>query len=181
MQGLSEHDHVIYVGTFSKVLFPSLRIGYMVVPADLIDQFSAMREASDIYPPTLSQTVLTEFIKQGAFARHLRRMRSVYSERLQVLVECVHRELAGRAQIEIADSGLHVVLFLSEEVVDTAVCEQAARHGVIVMPLSTCYQSTPVRKSLILGFGGTDSTQIRRGVLSLARALDTVARQSRSM
>ncbi len=138
-----------------------------------------VREASDIYPPTLFQMVLTEFITQGAFAKHLRRMRSVYSERLNELAECVHRDLKGRAHIEIADSGLHVVLFLSHEVDDVAVSQEAARQGVIVMPLSHCYQDRPVRRGLILGFGGTDSVQIRRGILLLRRALDAVCGNER--
>jgi GntR family transcriptional regulator/MocR family aminotransferase len=180
LQGLSEHDRVIYIGTFSKVLYPSLRVGYMVVPTRLVSAFSAIREASDIYPPTLFQMVLTDFIAQGAFARHLRRMRSIYSERLQELLECVHRELSDRAHIEAADSGLHVVLFLSKDVDDVAVCKEAARQGVTVMPLSICYEGGPIRRGLILGFGGTNFAQIRSGTVALKRALDRVCTNGNS-
>jgi GntR family transcriptional regulator/MocR family aminotransferase len=175
LQGLSAEDRVIYVGTFSKVLFPSLRVGYMVVPPALVDKFSAVREASDIYPPTLFQMVLTEFMTQGGFARHIRRMRSIYAERLNQLVECVERKLAGQAKIGIAESGMHVVVYLLKEVDDVAVSEEAVRQGLAVMPLSSYCYGAPAHHGLILGFGGTDAAEIGRGIACLKGVLQSVA------
>ncbi len=86
LQGLDKHSRVIYVGTVSKVLFPALRLGYMVLPKDLVPAFSASRDAADIFSSTFYQAVLTDFIQQGHFARHLRRMRMLYMERRSALV-----------------------------------------------------------------------------------------------
>src|SRR5258705_3363958 len=80
---------VIYIGTFSKVLFPSLRLGYVVVPPAFLDAFIRLREAIDIFSPTLYQLVLTDFLQEGHFARHLRRMRSIYLKRRNALVESI--------------------------------------------------------------------------------------------
>jgi GntR family transcriptional regulator/MocR family aminotransferase len=94
LQGLDRNAHVIYVGTFSKVMFPSLRLGYLVAPRDLVERFAAMRQAIDICPADLTQAVAAEFIREGHFARHIRRMRPVYAERrLPVgIIAVIHRE-----------------------------------------------------------------------------------------
>ena len=91
LQGLDTDSNVVYVGTFSKVLFPALRLGYVVVPKDMVAAFSAVREAADLFSSTLYQAVLTDFIREGHFARHLRRMRVLYMERRSVLVEASTR------------------------------------------------------------------------------------------
>jgi GntR family transcriptional regulator/MocR family aminotransferase len=171
LQGLGQRDRVIYVGTFSKILFPSLRVGYMVVPADLVDRFARAREASDIYPATLYQVALTRFIQTGGFARHMRRMRTVYSERLAELVGCVERDLAGVAHIEAADSGMYVTVFLPEDIDDRSFCKEAARRGIELLPLSGFYRGEVRRRGLILGFGGTDLKQIRDGMAVLKKIL----------
>jgi GntR family transcriptional regulator/MocR family aminotransferase len=171
LQGLSRLDRVIYTGTFSKVLFPSLRVGYMVVPAGYVERFSMVREASDICPPTLFQLALTKFMQEGAFAKHVRRMRSIYAERLNALTECVERELVGRAHIEAADSGMHVVAYLHGETDDRAVSSEAARRGIETLPLSRYYYDAPARQGLILGFGCATREQIRDGVAGLKQVL----------
>src|SRR5258707_2557363 len=89
LQGLDSHGRVIYLGTFSKVLFPALRLGYMVVPKDLVPIFAAVRDALDIFSPTLYQAVLADFIREGHFARHIRRMRMLYMERRRTLVNAI--------------------------------------------------------------------------------------------
>ena len=169
LQGLSDRSRVIYIGTFSKVLFPALRIGYMVVPAHLVRHFTKVRVAQDIFPPTLFQMVLTEFINEGHFARHLRRMRSVYSERLNEVVESAHRELSGKVKMGVAECGTHVVLHLPDHMDDLALCRQAASHGLITRPLSPCYRGAQVKKGLILGFGGSDTSQLRSAMGLLGR------------
>ncbi len=156
LQGLAEQDRVIYLGTFSKVLFPSLRIGYLVVPPGLADRFAVVRRALDCFPPVLYQMILTDFLREGHFARHLRKMRSVYASRVEELKASVDRELSGRAHIEAADSGMHAVLFVSPEIDDVRLSAEAARRGVTARALSPAYRGGQSRKGLVLGFGGAD-------------------------
>jgi GntR family transcriptional regulator/MocR family aminotransferase len=171
LQGLSNQEQVIYVGTFSKVLFPSVRVGYMVVPSNLVERFSIVREATDIFPPTLPQMVLSEFIAEGHFARHVRKMRAIYCERLDELKSCVEQEMSGKAFIETAESGMHTVLFTKAEIDDVAFSREAARRGITAMPLSPCYLGNRKRYGLILGFAGTGADQIRKGVKILSETL----------
>jgi GntR family transcriptional regulator/MocR family aminotransferase len=95
LQGLETSARVIYVGTFSKVMFPALRVGYLVVPKDLVSAFSAARDAADVFSATLYQAVLTDFIREGHFARHIRRMRMLYMERRRTLTEEIRSQMAG--------------------------------------------------------------------------------------
>ena len=96
LQGLDASARVIYIGTFSKVLNPSLRLGYVVIPSDLIDRFIAVRRAMDISPPSFYQEVVADFIGEGHFARHIRRMRILYRERRSALVDSISKELGSR-------------------------------------------------------------------------------------
>jgi len=163
---------VIYVGTFSKVLFPALRLGYVVVPKDLVPAFSAMRDASDVFSSTLYQAVLTDFIREGHFARHIRRMRMVYMERRQALVDALHAEAGERLEVIGAAAGLHLAALLPAGVSDEAVARRAATQGILVTPLSGCYFRPPARGGLILGYGGTTPHEIRDAVKKLADCLD---------
>ena len=175
LQGLSEKEQVIYAGTFSKVLFPAIRIGYLVVPHDLVEAFAAVRSAADIFAPTLIQLVLTEFLNQGHLARHLRRMRSIYAERLNCLTETVRTRMSGLACIEVADSGLHVVAFPTRPADDRLLSAEATKHGVITTPLSPCYAGFERRSGLILGYGSADIPQIEKGIESLVRVFEKVS------
>jgi len=114
MHGLDRNARVIYVGTFSKVLFPSLRLGYMVIPADLVDRFIAVRHAMDIFPPYLQQEVLADFILEGHFARHIRRMRQVYKERRSILIDSLAREFPAQSGFEVhgVEAGMHLAMTL---------------------------------------------------------------------
>ncbi len=175
LQGLAEQNRVIYVGSFSKVLFPSLRLGYMVVPAPLIDRFTAVRKALDVFPPPLFQMVLTEFINHGHFARHIRRMRATYSDRRDELVACLQREFGDRARAGIADSGTYLLLYFHQDVSDLEVCQEAARRGIVATPLSRCYRHAPGASGILLGFGGTHPEQIGPAVTVLREAFDAIA------
>jgi hypothetical protein len=97
LQGLDKHARVVYIGTFSKVLFPAIRLAYVVVPQDLVPAFSAYRDAADIFPSTLYQAVVTDFIRGGHFARHIRRMKMLYMERRNCLVQALNAELEEAA------------------------------------------------------------------------------------
>ena len=129
LQGLDAESRVIYIGTFSKVLFPSLRIGYVVLPLDLVDHFVAVRKSIDLTAALLYQAVLTDFIREGHFARHIRRMRMLYDQRRTALVERVREEFDGTLQIRGAQAGMHLLVELPK---DFTICElPKKRHGEV--------------------------------------------------
>jgi GntR family transcriptional regulator/MocR family aminotransferase len=167
LQGLDTGARVIYVGTFSKVMFPALRLGYVVVPKDLVDAFSTARDATDQFSSTLYQAVMTDFIREGHFARHIRRTRILYIERRTALVEAVQKQMGDSLELIGAEAGMHLVALLPRGVSDVEVSKKAAELGISAMPLSTCYLTPPARGGLILGYGGTDAQQIHDGVQKL--------------
>jgi len=171
LQGIDQDSRVIYIGTFSKVLFPALRIGYIVVPADLAGRFAAVREAMDIFPPTLYQAVLADFLGEGHFGRHIRRMRLLYGERRAVLVEALRQEIGDALRVVGDAAGLHLTAMLPAGVDDRAIAEQAARQGLWAMPLSACCLDAP-SPGLVLGYGGTSRTEILDGVRRLRGLLN---------
>ena len=172
MQGLDANSRVIYIGTFSKVLFPGLRMGYVVLPHALIESFSATRWAADLGPPTFFQEVVADFIEEGHFARHIRRMRMVYRERRTVLVESIRKEIGSRVEILGSDAGMHLTVTLSDQLRDIEIAERAARQNLWVWPLSTAYFGKRSRSGFILGFGSVAASEIPRAVQRLARLLD---------
>ncbi len=167
LQGLDTDARVIYIGTFSKVLFPALRMGYMVIPKDLVSAFSAARDAADIFSSTLYQAVLTDFIREGHFARHIRRMRMLYMERRTALVKAIADEMGDMLEVIGAEAGMHLVTLLPRGINDVAVSVGAAEKGISAIPLSSCYLKTPKRGGLILGYGGANAHQIHDGVHKL--------------
>lgn len=169
LQSEDAHGSVLYVGTFSKVLFPALRIGYLVVPPDLVGPTLAVRHLQSVHSPTLEQTVLADFIAAGHFERHVRRVRQVYLERQQVLREAVKRELGGVLTIPPGEAGLFVTAWL-HGISDAAAAQAAAAAGVDVMPLSRMSEG-PVKPGLVLGYAGLDVADIAEGVQRLAAAL----------
>jgi GntR family transcriptional regulator/MocR family aminotransferase len=151
LQGLDRDARVVYIGTFSKVLFPALRMGYLVIPTDLVDRFSAVRETMDICPPALNPAVLADFIVEGHFARHLRRTSLLYRERRSALVDGLRRNPGPRLQVVGAEAGMHLVA-LCDRRRDRSISERAAREGLWAMPLSACYLGTPLLHGLVLGY-----------------------------
>jgi len=139
LHGLDTDARVLYVGTFSKVLFPALRIGYLAVPRDLVARFRRVRGAMDISTSHLHQAVLADFLGEGHFARHLRRMRGIYAERRRALETALGRELAGVARVIGDHAGMHLVVTLPRGARDHDIAIQAARRGISVIPLSSCY------------------------------------------
>ena len=167
LQGLDTDNRVIYIGTFSKVLFPALRLGYLVVPKDLIHAFCAARDATDIFSSTLYQGVLTDFIREGHFARHIRRMRMLYADRRRALVQAIQAQMGDIVEIVGADAGMHLVILLPRGASDVEVSRKAGQEGVSVVPLSTCYLKPPGQGGLIIGFGGVNTRQIHDAVRKL--------------
>lgn len=167
LQGLDHSSRVIYIGTFSKVLFPSLRVGYIVIPSDLVDHFVAVRHAMDVSPPHQVQPVLAEFIKEGRFSRHIRKTRLVYGERRKILVDCLREELGSVLQVHGAEAGLHLTVTLPRGYRDRALSAQAARKNLWLWPLSPSYLGTRSSQGFILGFGGTSAAEIPDAVRQL--------------
>jgi GntR family transcriptional regulator / MocR family aminotransferase len=167
LQGLDTAGRVIYIGTFSKVMFPALRLGYVVVPKDLICAFSAARDAADVFSSTLYQTVLTDFIREGHFARHIRRMRMLYMERRRALIRAIHIHMGDVLEVIGAEAGMHLVALLPHATNDVAASKKAAQKGISAIPLSTCYLEPPARGGLILGYGGANAHQLHEGIRKL--------------
>jgi len=171
LQGLDHNARVIYAGTFSKTLFPSLRIGFLVIPQDLVGRFAAIRHAMDLGPPYLHQAVLADFINEGHFARHIRRMRLLYSERRAVLVASINKELGAGAAVLGSEAGMHLVVALGKRFRDTELARRAARERLWLAPLSPAYFGKPSRRGFILGFGSTPAAEIPDALRRLKKLL----------
>lgn len=170
LQGLDRDARVIYIGTFSKVLFPSLRLGYVVIPPDLIDRFCAVRFAMDVSPPTFMQAVLADFIREGHFARHIRRMRAVYAERRDTLIMSIRHEIDATAEIVGAQAGMHLAMVL-KGIPDHEVAARAMRQKLWLAPLSSFYANKPIHRGLVLGFGSTLPEEIPSAIRRLRASL----------
>ena len=171
LQGLDTNSRVIYIGTFSKVLFASLRLGYMVIPPDLVERFIAMRYVMDIFPPYLYQEVVADFIREGHFARHIRRMRLLYSDRRKVLVEQLRKSLGSTFEIHGTEAGMHLTAAFRSNRDDVALAEKAAAQGVWLWPLSRSYVTKNVRKGFVLGYGNVAAQTMPTAVEKLRSLL----------
>jgi len=176
LQGLDRHSQVLFTGSFSKVLFSSIRLGYLVVPPDLIDPVAATQSISTRYAPHLDQAVLCDFMVEGHFGRHVRRMREIYAERRSVLLEGVHQRLDGLFEIVGAEAGLQTAGWLCGGVDAVAAAKAAARRDVDVVPLSRYSRRPMAREGLQLGFAAVGPEEIRRGVRDLAITLEELRR-----
>jgi GntR family transcriptional regulator/MocR family aminotransferase len=170
LQGMDEAGRVVYVGTFSKTLVPAIRLGYLVVPDSLIDAFRAARAAADRHSPTVDQAVLADFLAEGHFGRHVRRMRKLYAERQDALIEAI---VAAGWPAEEAPSaaGMHLVAWLADGMNDEEASERAAAAGVEAAPLSRYAARRPPRGGLLLGWAGYPPAAIREAADRLARAV----------
>ncbi len=168
MQGLDTSGRVIYIGTFSRTIFPALRIGYLVVPKQLTATLTAAKWLCDRHTATLEQETLAQFITTGAYERHLRRARRANSKRLGVLLETVDRELGNRLTVTGADSGTHLVLWLGDGVAETEIVARAAAKGVGVYGIGSYYLAGTGRAALLLGFARLTEREIREGIRRLA-------------
>ncbi len=172
LQGLDRHGLVLYAGTFSKVLFPSLRLGYMVIPQDLADSFSAMKSVTSRHAPVLEQAVLCDFITEGHFGRHIRRMREVYAERLSVLLECGRERLKGMMEISSIEAGLQTVGWLQNGLKAEEVARAGLEQEIEMIPISSYTQGRFSAEGLQLGFAAVDTAEIRRGAEELGGLLE---------
>lgn len=171
LQGLDDGGSVIYIGTFSKVLFPSLRLGYLIVPPGLVDAFLSYHASTDYHLPILEQAALADFITGGHFTRHIRRMRGIYAARRAALIDAL-RGLP--LALDAPDTGMHLVGWLPEGVSDQRVSQRANELGARVLPVSLFAVRDDLPGGLILGFSGTTEADIQRGVEQLRQAIDDV-------
>jgi GntR family transcriptional regulator/MocR family aminotransferase len=175
LQGLDETEQVIYVGTLNKALFPGLRIGYAVVPHALINAFVGARYLIDRQPATLQQTVVADFMQQGHFAAHIRRMRHLYREQRDALASTLARKASDWLDIAVPDQGMHLVAYLRHGISDIEVEAAAQRNGIVVRAISRFYRTAP-RSGLMLGFSGYPRQLI---VPAAAKLAGIIARHGR--
>jgi GntR family transcriptional regulator/MocR family aminotransferase len=175
LQGLDRDSRVLYVGTFTKILFPALRLAYIVLPADLVLPFTQVRRSMDVFSPTFPQAVLTDFIREGHFARHIRRMRLLCRERRNALVAALERELGNFLSVLGDEAGMYLAAALPRGVRDREIAMQAAERGLWTPPLSECYLEKARLQGLILGYGSTTVEQIDEGVDGLRAVIRSVS------
>jgi GntR family transcriptional regulator / MocR family aminotransferase len=177
VQALDHSGRVIYLGTLSKTVFPGLRLGYLVVPKHLIEPLRTIKLLSDRHTATFQQEVLTDFIAEGHFERHLRRARRVNAARRETLVSALHREFGGAVEIQGANAGLHVLMWLKGRTSDElpSIIAGAEALGVGVYPVTSYYMNPPREAGLVLGYGALEEQSIREGIPLLAKSLSLVA------
>jgi GntR family transcriptional regulator/MocR family aminotransferase len=177
LHGLDVDGRVIYVGSFSKTLFPALRLGFLIVPPDLQEGLVAARAAADQHPPTLDQAVLADFILEGHFARHLRRMRVAYRERLEALTAAAERYCRGALRVRPVRTGLHALADL-QGVEAGRVAQEALARGVEATPLAAYFaRCRRAPNGLVLGFGAVRPDAARHGMERLAAAIEAARRR----
>ncbi|MCC7372928.1 MAG: PLP-dependent aminotransferase family protein [Chloroflexi bacterium] len=171
LQGLDRSGRVAYVGSFSKVLYPALRLGYLVAPVDLVRLAAEAKRLVDLQTATPGQELLAELIQGGHFEAHLRRMRRVYRGRRAALLDALAQELGPLAEPGPSDAGLYLRVVLAEGIDEDAVTREAAARGVAVYPARPYYQRPPARPGLILGYAALDEDGIREGIRRLREAV----------
>ena len=172
LQGLDKAGSVIFLGSFNKVLFPSLRLGYLVLPPALLDPLLVLRLGVELHTPSLDQAILCDFITEGHLGRHIRRMRDMYASRLAALQHEAKRYLAGLLDVSPIKAGLNTTGFLRNGMVSHQAEAVAANHGIEALGLDRFTLKRANVEGLLLGFAAFDGPQIRRGIVALAAALE---------
>ena len=173
LQGLDNSGRVIYAGTMSKILYPSLRIGYLLAPEQLVDPMIKIRAVMDQHSPAIDQATLARFLTEGYFLSHIKRMRKLYSDRREFFVEQFNKLLGKHFILQIPEAGLHFVAWLrrkSDLPVITHVC---AEIGIRPSPLSSCFMKAELQPALTFGFAAWSRAQIREGLAKFASALNS--------
>lgn len=172
LQGLDRGGRVIYAGTMSKILYPSLRLGYLLVPAPLADAVAKLRTAIDQHSPTIDQATLARFINEGFYLSHVRRIRKVYANRRDIFIEQFNRLVGDRFTLDIADAGSHALAWFRFPEDLSRLQRLKPNLGVKLSPLSFFCMEAKLPPALVLGFAAWTPAQIREGLTRLARALE---------
>ena len=173
LQGLDHSDSVLYIGTFSKVLFPSLRIGYLVLPKSLVSAFARAKWLSDRHLPLLEQQVLADFIEQGHLERHIRKMRSLYDKRRQALVKALNVHFGEKATILGEKAGLHVMVRLETALSNQEIIQRAALLGIGIMSAAPHYLKPHSQGEFILGYGELTEQQLMESIAKVAQIVNS--------
>lgn len=179
LQGLDANEVVCFAGSLGKVLFPSLRLGYLVVPPSLVEPVAALKSVTTRHAPLLDQAVVCDFVTEGHFARHIRRMRGLYAERSAAMLSAMRAELSGVLDLSPIEAGLQTVGWLARGFSGDEAERAAGRHGVEVGSLSALWRAASRREGLRLGFAAIGPRAIRAGVRALAAALAEIAPHGR--
>jgi GntR family transcriptional regulator / MocR family aminotransferase len=171
LQGLDNSGRVIYAGTMSKILFPSLRLGYIVAPEQLVDSMAKVRSVMDQHSPAIDQAILARFITEGFFLSHIKRMRKIYTERREFFIDEFNKLLSDRFILQIPEAGLNFVAWLRRESDFERVARVRAQIGVKPSPLSFFCIQAKLKPAFVFGFAAWTPTQIRESLLRLASAL----------
>jgi GntR family transcriptional regulator/MocR family aminotransferase len=171
MQGLDTEGRVVYVGTFSRTIFPALRIGYLIAPKSLLPAFTGAKWLADRHTSTLEQDTLAEFISSGAYERYLRRARKANARRRDILLDAIDRFLGDRVAVTGQGSGAHVVLWPRRRISEEAAISFAAEQGVGVYGTSHYFCSRTRRTGLLLGYAHMREEDVREGIRRLATVL----------
>jgi GntR family transcriptional regulator/MocR family aminotransferase len=168
LQSLDRRGRVLYVGTFSKVLLPTLRLGFIVAPASLFSSLGAAKALADSHEPEDAQLALADFIDDGMFARHLRRLVRAYRERRELLIDALQRHLAGDLLLLPSSAGLHLSVYFADRRVAThALIERAREESIAIQSLQSYYRGRP-RAGLAIGYGAIPARKVEAGVRKLA-------------
>ncbi|CAM4428045.1 MocR-like pyridoxine biosynthesis transcription factor PdxR [Paenibacillus tarimensis] len=171
LAGLDSSGKVVYVGSFSKILFPSLRIGYAILPPALIEPFLAVKWITDRMSPTLEQEALADFIQSGQYAKHVHQMGKLYAGRRSCLVACLVEEFGDRVRYFGDEAGLHLLIELDSSADENAIAEKSLQYGAKVYPASDYYSSfRPDKPTFLLGYANLSESQIKQGMKQFARA-----------
>jgi GntR family transcriptional regulator/MocR family aminotransferase len=172
LQGLDRDARVLYIGTFTKTLFISNRLGYIVLPRDLVERFVEVRRAMDSFSPVPQQAALADFLREGHFARYMRKMRVLCGKRRAALVEAIGRELGPSFPVLGDRAGTYLCVTLPPGTRDLEVALRAAREKLWTAPLSGCYLGRARRQGLVLGYGSTPIEETVEGVRRLRQMLE---------
>jgi len=171
LQGLDREGRIVYIGTFSRTVFPALRIGYLIAPPSLVGAFTAAKWLSDLHSATLEQQTLAEFITSGMYERHLRRLRKRNAARRAALLEAVEKYLGDRVTVTGEGAGAQVMLWPREKLSEETVSAEAAKKGVGIYGIAHCYLKKPSRPGFLLGYARLTEREIREGIRLLGEVL----------
>jgi GntR family transcriptional regulator/MocR family aminotransferase len=171
LKALDDGDRVIYLGTRSKVMFPALRLGYLVLPSPLVEPFARAKLLADGGSAFLEQEALADFIASGAFERHIRRSRTWNGERRATLLRALDEQFGDRVAVVGANAGLHVVAWFRGLTPARALVQRAAALGAGVYPVTPYYDAPPPTLGLLLGYGALPVRSIATGIARLAEAM----------
>jgi len=178
LKSLDMHDRVIYTGTFSKTMMPAMRIGYLVMPQDTVARFSELGAILETGLPLLPQKILAQFLNEGHFYRHLKKMRILYQQRRRRVLEALEANFPGMFEFELTDGGMHIVAFLQRGIQDIALAALWTRHKLCVRPLSSWYAQTQKRYGLVIGYTNIQSFEQAQSIFQRVAAETRILMQS---